>query len=114
MKRISVFVVLCFLLGFQAFAQDHKPFVTLDNLDLSTRVDFTADYHLGHGTAAPSTDHGFAGKYLVVSLDGTMGSQFSYHLRQRLNTPNSGFANTFFQGTDWAYLDWNFTDNLYL
>ena len=25
-----------------------------------------------------------------------------------------GFANTFFQGTDWAYLNWNFTDNLFL
>ena len=24
------------------------------------------------------------------------------------------FALTFFQGTDWAYLNWNFTDNLFL
>ena len=114
MKRTLVFVVLSLFLGFQALAQSDKAFVTLDNLKLSTRVDFTADYHLGHDTITPSTDHGFAGKYLVVALDGNIGSKFSYHLRQRLNTPNIGFANTFFQGTDWAYLNWNFTDNLYL
>ena len=102
------------LLTFQAFSQDKKPFVTLDNLQLNTRADFTFDYNLGHDTIGPSTDHGFAGKYLVVALDGNIGSRFSYHLRQRLNTPNIGFAQTFFQGTDWAYLNWNFTDNLFL
>ena len=98
----------------EAFPQDGKPIVTLDNLKFKTRVDFTADYHLGHDTVPASTDHGFAGKYLVVAMDGTLGERFSYHLRQRLNTPNINFANTFFQGTDWAYLDWNFTDNFYL
>lgn len=102
------------LLTVHAFAQDKKPVFTLDNLQLSTRADFTVDYNLGNDTVAPSFAHGFAGKYLVVALDGNIGSQFSYHLRQRLNSPNIGFANTFFQGTDWAYLDWNFTDNLFL
>jgi len=98
----------------QAFSQDKKPFITLDNLQLNTRADFTVDYHPEHDTVAPSWDHGFAGKYLVVALDGTIGSKFSYHLRQRINAPNIGFANTFFQGTDWAYLNWNFTDNIFL
>ncbi len=69
---------------------------------------------MGNDTVKPNTDHGFAGKYLVVALDGRIGEKFSYHLRQRLNSPNIGFANTFFQGTDWAYLNWNFTDNLFL
>ncbi|MCR5645446.1 MAG: OprO/OprP family phosphate-selective porin [Bacteroidales bacterium] len=96
------------------YSQDKTPWVTLSNLKLSTRADFTLNYHPAHDTVASSSDHGFAGKYLVVALDGTLGSRFSYHLRQRLNTPNIGFANTFFQGTDWAYLDWNFTDNLFL
>ena len=108
---ITFLGLFCFL---QAFPQDKKPFVTLDKLKLETRADFTFDYHLGHDTVAPSIDHGFAGKYLVVALDGTIGSKFSYHLRQRLNTPNINFANTFFQGTDWAYLNWNFTDNFFL
>ena len=103
--------LFCFL---QTFAQDKKPFITLDNLQLNTRADFTFDYHFRHDTIAPSTDHGFAGKYLVVALDGTIGNKFSYHLRQRINTPNIGFANTFFQGTDWAYLNWHFTDNFFL
>lgn len=113
MKKLYL-LVFSLLLMIPAFSQDKKPFVTLDNLQLNTRADFTFDYNLGHDTVAPSTDHGFAGKYLVVALDGTIGNRFSYHLRQRLNTPNVNFANTFFQGTDWAYLNWNFTDNFYL
>ena len=113
MKRIFL-LAIGLMLTIPVLSQDKKPWVTLDNLRLSTRADFTFDYHLGHDTIAPSTDHGFAGKYLVVALDGTLGSKFSYHLRQRLNSPNVNFANTFFQGTDWAYLDWNFTDNFYL
>ena len=108
---ITILGLFCFL---QAYSQDKKPFVTLDKLKLETRADFTFDYHLGHDTVAPSIDHGFAGKYLVVALDGTIGNKFSYHLRQRLNTPNINFANTFFQGTDWAYLNWNLTDNFFL
>ncbi len=108
---LSFLGLFCFL---HAFSQEKKPFVTLDNLQLNTRADFTVDYHPGHDTVAPSWDHGFAGKYLVVALDGTIGSKFSYHLRQRINAPNISFANTFFQGTDWAYLNWNFTDNLFL
>ena len=114
MKRTLVFVLLGLLFGLQTFAQNGKPIVTLDNLKLSTRADFTVDYHFGHDTVAPSADHGFEGQYLVVGLNGKIGDKFSYHLRQRLNSPNIGFANTFFQGTDWAYLNWNFTDNLYL
>ena len=108
---ITILGLFCFL---RAFPQDKKPFVTLDYLHLDTRADFTLDYHPGYDTVAPSTDHGFAGKYLVVALDGTISNKFSYHLRQRLNTPNIGFAKTFFQGTDWAYLNWNFTDNFFL
>ena len=107
-------MALGLLLTIQAFSQEKKPLVTLDNLQLTTRADFTFDYNLGHDTVAPSTDHGLSGKYLVVALDGTFGEKFSYHLRQRLNAPNVNFANTFFQGTDWAYLDWNFTDNFFL
>ena len=114
MRKTLLLIFLSLFCFTQAFSQDGKPFVTLDNLHLNTRADFTYDYHPGHDTVAPSMDHGFAGKYLVVALDGTLGSKFSYHLRQRLNAPNISFANTFFQGTDWAYLNWNFTDNLFL
>ena len=103
-----------FFFGFQAFAQDKKPLVTLDKLQLETRADFTLDYNLGNDTVEPSFAHGFAGKYLVVALDGNIGSKFSYHLRQRINSPDISFANTFFQGTDWAYLNWNLTDNIFL
>ena len=114
MRKALLLTFLSIFTFLQAFSQDGKPFVTLDNLHLNTRADFTLDYHPGYDSVAPSTDHGFAGKYLVVALDGTLGSKFSYHLRQRINAPNIGFANTFFQGTDWAYLNWNFTDNFFL
>ena len=114
MKKTLILSFLGLFIGLQAFAQDKKPIVTLDNLQLNTRADFTYDYNLAHDSVAASSDHGFAGKYLVVALDGKIGSKFSYHLRQRINAPNIGFANTFFQGTDWAYLNWHFTDNLYL
>ena len=114
MKKALILSLLGLFIGLQAFAQDKKPIVTLDNLQLNTRADFTYDYNLAHDSVAASSDHGFAGKYLVVALDGKIGSKFSYHLRQRINAPNIGFANTFFQGTDWAYLNWHFTDNLYL
>ena len=97
-----------------AYSQEKKPFVTINNLQLNTRADYTVDYNLGNDTVAPSFAHGFAGKYLVVAVDGTIGDKFSYSLRQRLNSPNIGFANTFFQGTDWAYFNWNFTDNFFL
>ena len=114
---LTFFGLFAYLLAFpQETPQEKKPFITLDNLQLNTRADFTVDYHLGHDTVAPSFDHGFAGKYLVIALDGTIGrnKKFSYHLRQRINAPNISFANTFFQGTDWAYLNWNFTDNFFL
>ena len=114
MKKALLITILSLFACMQAFSQDKKPFITLDNLHLNTRADFTFDYNFGHDTVAPSTDHGFAGKYLVVALDGTIGKRFSYHLRQRINAPNISFANTFFQGTDSAYLNWYFTDNSFL
>ena len=114
MRKAPLIIMLGLFTCLQAFSQDKKPLVTLDNLHLNTRADFTVDYHLGNDTISPSLDHGFSGKYLVIALDGTISNKFSYHLRQRINAPNISFANTFFQGTDWAYLNWYFTPNFYL
>ena len=94
-------------LAIHTFAQDKV--VTLNTLRLETRADYTFNYY-----SKDSIDHGFAGKYLNIVLDGNITDKFSYHFRQRINSPNSGFANTFFQGTDWAYLNWNITDNFYI
>ncbi len=113
MKKSLVFAFLGILLCVKGLAQE-KPVFTVDNLQLNTRADFTVDYNMGNDTIAPSLDHGFAGKYLVVAMDGRIGSKFSYHLRQRLNSPNIGFANTFFQGTDWAYVNWELSNNWFL
>ena len=94
-------------LAIHAFAQDKV--VSLNTLRLETRADYTFNYY-----SKDSINHGFAGKYLNIVLDGNITDKFSYHLRQRINSPNSGFANTFFQGTDWAYLNWNVTDNFFI
>ena len=107
MKRLFL-ISACLLVSFVAFSQQ-KVF-TLNSLNLDTRADFTYENYLNNDSAA----HGFQGKYLRFRLDGNITDRFSYHLRQRINTPNIGFANTFFQGTDWAYLNWNLTDRLYL
>ena len=115
MRKALLLTFLGLFAFMEAFSQEEKkPFITLDYLYLSTRADFTYDYNLAHDTVDATSNHGFSGKYLVVALDGTIGKRFSYHLRQRLNAPNITFANTFFQGTDWAYLNWNFTDNFFL
>ena len=70
MKKALLLTLLGLFCCLQAFPQDKKPFITLDYLHLDTRADFTFNYNLGHDTVAPSTDHGFAGKYLVVALLG--------------------------------------------
>ena len=55
MKKLFL-LVFSILLMIPAFSQDKKPFITLDNLQLSTRADFTLNYHPGHDTVAPIMD----------------------------------------------------------
>lgn len=107
MKKLLL-LTLSLALSIVVFAQDQL--VTVNTLRLDTRADFTYENYLGQDSVA----HGFAGKYLRFRIDGDIGSKFSYHLRQRINSPNIGFANTFFQGTDWAYLNWNITDQFFI
>ena len=107
MKR-TLLIAACLLVFVQAFSQEK--IVTLNTLNLDTRADFTYENYLGRDSVA----HGFAGKYLRFRIDGNITDKFSFHLRQRINTPNIGFANTFFQGTDWAYLNWNVTDRFFI
>ena len=117
MRKAFLLTLAGLLLIGQAFAQeeqeenkDKKKLVTLNTLRLDTRADYTYDYHC----ADSSSNHGLQGKYLQITLDGNITDKFSYHLRQRINSPNSSFANTFFQGTDWAYLNWFITDNFFI
>ena len=107
MKK-SLLIAVCLLLFMQVFSQEKT--ISLNTLNLDTRADFTYENFLNND----STAHGFQGKYLRFKLDGNITDRFSYHLRQRINTPNIGFANTFFQGTDWAYLNWYLNDRFYL
>ncbi len=92
------------------FAYSQTSVFSVNTLRLEARVDFTCDYYFQDYSA----EHGFAGKYLNFVIDGNITDKFSYHLRQRINSPNIGFANTFFQGTDWAYLNWHLNDNFFL
>lgn len=108
MKKVFLFAFLALACCLQLGAQNNNQ-VTINTLRLDTRVDFTYDYF-----NSDSINHGLAGKYLNIAIDGNITDRFSYHLRQRINSPNSGFANTFFQGTDWAYLNWHLNDKFYL
>lgn len=108
MKKTHILTAVFMALAIHAFAQDKA--VTLNTLRLDTRADFTYDYYCANN----SSDHGLQGKYLQITLDGNVTDKFSYHLRQRINSPNSSFANTFFQGTDWAYLNWHLTDEFFI
>lgn len=111
MKRTFLFALLVVVASNQLLSQEEqRPLITLNTLNLATRADFTYDYYFKDR----STDHGFEGKFLNVALDGRISDKFSYHLRQRINSPNAGFSKTFFQGTDWAYLNWYLTDNLFI
>lgn len=108
MKKATLLTTLFITLVLQSFSQDK--IVTVNRLRFESRADYTCNFN----QADSSLSHGFAGKYLNILLDGNITDRFSYHFRQRINSPNVGFANTFFQGTDWAYLDWNITDNFFL
>lgn len=73
--------------------------------EIETRMDF--DFNLYNDGSNRSA---FQGKYLNFRLDGKLAPGLSYSWRQRINAGNMGFSTTFFEGTDWVYLAWQFAD----
>ncbi len=79
----------------------------IKTLRIETRFD--ADCHDYEN--APSTG-GFTGRYLNFFIEGNISDRFSYSYRQRI-LPNSG-DKSFFDGTDWFYLQYQIDNNFSL
>lgn len=74
-------------------------------LDVDARLDYQRDWNDGH---VVDDNTGFEGKYLVIRVDGAITGNLSYSWRQRLNkNHNDG---SFFDATDWVYLNYNIND----
>lgn len=71
-------------------------------LRVETRLDYQRDW-LDGKTVTSNT--GFQGKYINIRLDGNITDNLSYSWRQRLNKQHSD--RSFFDATDWVYLQWN-------
>ena len=96
MKK-TIILLLATGLCHAAVAQNDK----LINLKGEVRVDYQRDYIDGD---AQKSDCGFKGKYVNFQLDGTIAKGFTYSYRQRLNKAHAD--QSFFDATDWAYLNY--------
>lgn len=76
---------------------------------LETRMDFNMQLT---DRSKDRFSSAFQGKFLNFQMDGYLMPSVSYHYRQRINAGNMGFSTTFFEGTDWMFLEWNFTKHL--
>ena len=77
------------------------------HLLLEARGDYQRDYV---DKEAIKDDCGFKGKYLNVILTGDITPQVSYAYRQRLNKIHKN--SSFFDATDWLYLNYQATQHL--
>ncbi len=77
----------------------------LHTLQLETRADY--DFHSIN--SGDEKQGGFSGKYLNLIIKGDITDKFSYSYRQRI-LPHKG-SKTFFDGTDWLYLNYKINDN---
>ena len=93
MKKIFLFTLLFTFTTLSA--QTFK----LSTLRLEARGDYQRFHDDGSKVDAES---GFKGKFLNIRLDGTIGENFSYSYRQRLNKPHKDMS--YFDATDWLYL----------
>ncbi|MBQ6667816.1 MAG: hypothetical protein IJM65_06830 [Bacteroidales bacterium] len=109
MKRLVTTILLLSLvwagetLRAQQTADGKKPWCSYAALE--TRVDFDMQLIDRRNDRFSSA---FQGKYLNFQMDGWLAPKASYHWRQRINAGNMGFSTTFFEGTDWMYLQWDF------
>lgn len=85
-----------------ADAQEHGAEEALLKLQIETRIDYQR--HWLDGTTVKDNT-GFEGKYLNIRADGNITDNLSYSWRQRLNKGHDD--RTFFDATDWVYLNYN-------
>ncbi len=70
----------------------------IHSLNIETRLDYMQEYRQGEKINGAS---GFKGRYLNISMNGTLGAGFSYSYKQRLNKLHQDAS--FFDATDWIY-----------
>lgn len=78
---------------------------SIATLRLEARLDYQRDWLDGNSV---NSNSGFEGKFLNIRLDGNITDNLSYSWRQRLNKGHDD--RTFFDATDWVYLQWNTGD----
>lgn len=72
-------------------------------IQVNARLDYQRDWDDWHTVKDNS---GFEGKFLNFRIDGRIVPGLTYSWRQRLNKEHAD--RTFFDATDWVYLNWDF------
>lgn len=75
------------------------------NIKLGTRVDYNRVYQKDDLMEDQS---GFKGNNLMISIQGNITEKFSYRFRQRISSTKSNAS--FFDGTDYMWLQYNFNN----
>ena len=103
MRKPSFLPLFLFILiiptGWQSLkAQTAKSILQeVNTLRLEARGDWQHD-------SENKDERGFKGKYFMFRLAGTIGDKFAYAYRQRLNKFSK--SSSFFDATDWLYIDY--------
>ncbi len=73
------------------------------NVRLDARMDFQ---QIWNDKEINNANSGFKGKYFMLRVDGTILPGLTYSWRQRFN--KAAFDDSFFDATDWIYLDYKY------
>ncbi|MDD2637021.1 MAG: porin [Bacteroidales bacterium] len=106
MKKFVIAIIFAFLFLPQVLlSQDTFPSVSLK---FDTRFDFTGIIPVQDSLSSLSS---FDGKYLNIILDGELNQKFSYNYRQRMILSSKFGYQSFFNATDWLYLNYKINNN---
>ncbi|MBR1468587.1 MAG: porin [Prevotella sp.] len=100
-------LVACCALAFSTFSQAQETGKL--NLRFEARGDYQREYVDGD---VVDDETGFKGKFLNFMMTGNLTKNLSYAFRHRLN--KTSLNSSFFNATDFLYLDWRATDWLSL
>lgn len=99
-RFLLLFLMICLCVAAHAQNEERKI-----HLSMETRADYQRDYDDGR---AEKDECGFKGKYLNLRMYGKISDRLSYDFNQRLNKMHS--STSFFDATDWLYVDYRATD----
>ncbi len=93
--------------------QEQEDFELISKLMLEARADFQFQQPISNsylqGNVAGENSYGFYGRYFNLHMGGSIAKNFSYYFRQRIRA-NEGSI-TFFDNTDFLYLNYDITSN---